>query len=75
MSGTPRLVTNLPIWTKCPYRIPGGLEVRRGAFGDEPEVIVVWSPKGQRHIDFVADAFDEDAFKIACNLLIGRKAA
>jgi hypothetical protein len=64
------LVTDIPIWKDCPFRAPKGIEIRRGKpSNDEPEVIVLWAPRMQKHIDFDATALSETNFRAACEML------
>lgn len=66
-----RLVTDLPIWKECPFCAPKGIEIRRGKFDeDELEMIVLWAPRTQKHVDFQADhPVTESGFKAACEKL------
>lgn len=67
------LVTDLPLWTDCPFRVPKDIEVRRGkTAGDEPEIIALWNPKTQKHVDFDADIINSRTFDAAVNLLTGK---
>jgi hypothetical protein len=66
-----RLVTDLPIWVDCPYPTSSKIEVRRGKFEEnEPEMIVLWSPKAQKHVDFEAAALSAATFLAAKDLLL-----
>jgi hypothetical protein len=64
------LVTDLLIWTDCPYRAPKGIEIRRGKPDDcDGEIIVLWAPVMQKHIDFDANMLSKPNFTIACETL------
>jgi hypothetical protein len=66
-----RLVTDLPIWADCPYPTSSKIEVRCGKFeDDEPEMIVLWSPKAQKHVDFEAAGISDATFLAAKDLLL-----
>jgi hypothetical protein len=59
------LVTDLPIWTDCPFRerVPDNIEIRRGVmFG--LDTLVLWDSRGQRHVDLHAGdlGIDDPAF-------------
>lgn len=73
--GTPaeRLVTDLPIWTDCPFPVSKGIEVRRGKFEiDEPEMIAFWRARTRQHVTFVASDITRDDIRVVCNLLMGK---
>jgi hypothetical protein len=67
------LITDLPIWTDCPFRAPKEIEVRRGKpTDDKPEIIALWNPKTRKHVDFDADIVNSRTFNAAVNLLTGK---
>jgi len=67
------LVTDLPIWTDCPFQAPKDVEVRRGKIAeDEPEIIAIWNPCTRKHVDFDADVVNGQMFIAAINLLTGK---
>jgi hypothetical protein len=67
-----RLVTDLAIWTGCPFPVARGLEVRRGKVGDEAEIVALWHPETQRHVDFNAGSVSEETFLVAGKMLTER---
>lgn len=65
-----RLVTDLPIWTDCPFAVPKEIEVRRGKFDQsEPEMISFWHPLTQRHVDLIAESLTTEDVRAACGML------
>lgn len=67
------LVTDLPIWTDCPYQCPKALEIRKGRrIPDEPELVVLWDPKTRRHVDLEVETLTAEQFEVAGNMLLGK---
>jgi hypothetical protein len=65
-----RLVTDLPIWTDCPFVVSQGVEVRRGtAVADGPDIVALWNPSAQRHVAFSVGFSSQSSFDAACEQL------
>lgn len=49
------LVTDLPIWENCPYKVPPDIEVRRGQHEGQ-DLVVFWDSVNQLHVDIPANS-------------------
>lgn len=73
------MVKELPIWADCPFRglIPAEYEVRKGDVAGIGEMISIYSPQHEMHVDTIAPLNVESVVVMVKNLdeAIHRKAA
>jgi hypothetical protein len=69
------MIEQLPVWIDCPYSAPEGIIVRLGYDHDRTDVIVLHDEAWNKYVGINTEELDEDAFLLACELLIRNRRA
>jgi hypothetical protein len=63
------LVTDLPIWTDCPFKVPPHIEVRRGATAEFGDTAVFWDASRKKNVALRPDGLGQYDVDLAIDLL------